>query len=114
MSPEEKALEERRRASDGNKVIDDADEGTTFEREAYHKKHLGKRYLFKGTVFDVESEKELTVMLEVGEYADVRFDSEDISHLKKDNVIAFSATINAFGTGLLINHELGEAKIETK
>jgi hypothetical protein len=41
-------------------VIANASEGTTFQKEQYEQRHLGKRYLFKGNVDDVKSEREIT------------------------------------------------------
>lgn len=112
LTVEQKEKEAFRKANNGNIVISNAFEGTTFQKEQYQQKHLGKRYFFKGKVDDVESERVITVMLDGSNHANVTFQTEDVSGYKEGKVVYFSAVIEAFGTGILINHDLGEAKLE--
>lgn len=112
LSEEQKAKEAFQRANDGNAIIAKAFEGTSFQKEQYEQRHLGRRYYFKGNVTDVKSERRITVMLDAGNHANVTFDTTDVSSFKEDKVVYFSAVIEAFGTGILINHDLGEAKLE--
>ncbi|SKA85119.1 protein of unknown function [Prosthecobacter debontii] len=112
LTKEQKANETKRQANDGNAVIANASEGTTLQKEQYERKHLGKRYFFKGNVTDVKSSRTITVMLDTWNHANVTFQSEDVSSFHENKVVYFSAIIEEFGTGMLVRHDLGEARME--
>ncbi len=112
LTEEQKANEAKRQANDGNAIIANASEGTTLQKEQYEREHLGKRYLFKGNVTDVKSSRTITVMLDTWNHANVTFQSEDVSSFHENKVVYFSAVIEEFGTGMLVRHDLGEARME--
>ncbi|MBB5036373.1 DUF4339 domain-containing protein [Prosthecobacter dejongeii] len=112
LTEEQKANEAKRQAKDGNAIIANASEGTTLQKEQYEREHLGKRYFFKGNVTDVKSNRTITVILDTWNHANVTFLSEDVSSFHKDKVVYFSAIIEEFGTGMLVRHDLGEARME--
>ncbi len=91
--------------------------GTTVQREdalkAVERKYAGKTLEFDGTVYDVESDEKVEVKIDSGNYANVLFkdSSSAVHNLKKGSYIKFTATLSAFGTGILFKHDLTDAKL---
>lgn len=107
----EQAKEAERKARDGNAIVANADSGTSLQKEQHKQKYLGKTLEFKGRVQDVITNNSVEVMLDVSNYANVTFSSTDVSSWSKGKLIQFTAVIEEFGTGILIKHDLGEAKL---
>lgn len=96
---------------EGNKVISDADKGTTLQKDNHKAANKGKTFDFEGEVQDVTDNNTLKVMLDSGNYATVTF-GESVAHLDKGSQIKFRAKLEEFGTGILINHDLANAEMK--
>lgn len=93
---------------DGNRVIVRSGTGTTLEKNAFKEGQTGKRHRFGGYVTDVTSESAATVQLGASHHATVTF-THTVAGLKKGQYVSFDATINSFGSGIVINHRLKDA-----
>lgn len=100
--------------SEGNGIIVDASEGTTFQKEQHKQKYLGTRLNFKGTVHDVTANDTLVVQIDSGNYAEVKFATTNVSSFREGQIIWFSAVIEEFGTGILVHHVLAEAQLSNQ
>ena len=95
---------------EGNRVIADADKGTTLQKDRHKEASKGKVFDFEGEVEDVTDTHTLTVEIDSGNHANVKF-TEPVDKLEKGTQIKFKAKIAEFGTGILINHELTNAEL---
>lgn len=96
---------------EGNKIIADADKGTTVQKDRLKAANKGKTFDFEGEVSDVTDARTLRVMLDSGNHANVTF-KEPVDHLEKGTQIKFRATIEEFGTGILVNHDLTNGELK--
>jgi hypothetical protein len=98
---------------DGNLALINADKGTTIQKEAVKKENLGKTLNFEGKVEDVISDSKIEVRIDSGNYANVVFatPSPSVGKLEKGSSIKFTATLKVYGTGIMIKHDLEDAKI---
>ena len=94
----------------GNLIILDAFRGTTLQKETHKKQCEGKNYVFSGKIIDVTSSQNAEVMIDAENYANVEF-VQDISELQKGETIHFSAKLDSFGTGILLNHQLSQGRL---
>ena len=94
----------------GNTVILDAFKGTTLQKETHKNQSVGKIYEFCGKVHDVTSPGEAEIMIDSENYASVKF-VQDISGLQKGDTIRFAARLDDFGTGILLNHQMSQARL---
>ena len=97
--------------AEGNRIITDADKGTTLQKERHIEANKGKTFDFEGEVQDVTDEKTLKVELDSGEFAEVSF-NHLVDKLEKGAQIKFRATIEAFGTGFFSKHILTGAEMK--
>ena len=95
---------------EGNRVIGDADKGTTLQKDKHKAANKGKTFEFEGEVQDVTDNNTLKVMLDSGNYATVTF-GESVASLEKGSQIKFKAKLEEFGTGILINHTLSGGEL---
>jgi len=103
------SIDESMPKAEGNRVLINASQGTTLQRNNLKKQYRGKRLEFEVDVQDVTSDRTARVMLHLGHYADVSFDPSQSAHLaqlQKEQRIRFSATIERFGTGIRSRHKL--------
>ncbi len=96
---------------DGNRAIADAYKGTTLQKDRHKEANKGKTFNFEGEVEDVTDTYKVKIELDSGNYANVDF-KEAVDKLEKGSQIKFRATIEEFGTGILINHKLINAELK--
>ena len=95
---------------EGNRVISDAEKGTTLQKNNHKAANEGKSFEFEGEVQDVTNANTVKVMLDSGNYATVTF-GESVAHLEKGSQIKFRAKVEGFGTGILIDHTLSGGEL---
>lgn len=99
---------------DGNAVlIECTDEGTTYDKTKCKKRNVGRTFSFKGTVFDVKTATILTIRIGTGNYADVSFRENVGDTSRKDQVLKFRGRLDRVGTGILTNHDIKDAILES-
>lgn len=91
--------------TEGNRVINDADKGTTLQKDRHKEANKGKTFDFEGEVTDVTDTHTLKVQLDSGNYATVSF-LQPVDKLEKGEQIKFKAKVEDFGTGIMIYHTL--------
>ncbi len=95
----------------GNLAIIQQEKSTTANKTAL----LGKTYLFRCIVHDVQTDRNLIVQVDTGNYCNVTFASPtpQLLNLRKGQIIQFSATLRSFGTGILTHHQLDNANLSS-
>jgi hypothetical protein len=96
---------------EGNRVIVDADKGTTLQKQKHIEANKGKAFDFEGEVDDVTGTFTIEVQLESGCHATVVF-NHSVETIEKGAQIKFRATIESFGTGIFVNHSLTGADLQ--
>jgi hypothetical protein len=106
---EKKPQVEDKPAPNGNLAIISSAKTT----EARNNEQLKKTLEFRGKVQDVKMDNQIHVQIDSGNYATVIFaeSSDKILNLQKDQIIEFTAKIESFGTGILFNHQLIDARL---
>lgn len=84
---------------------------TTLERKKRKENAINRYYLFRGSVYDVETERDIEVKLSSGHYANVRLIDPIGSSLRKDEVIKIKGALTFIGSGILIKHDIKDARI---
>ncbi len=87
------------------------DASTSLERKKKEEEAINKTYAWQGIVNDVESDAEIIVKLNSGNYATVYLVDAIGSTLKKEQFIKFEGVLTSMGSGILFKHEIKNAKI---
>ena len=99
---------------DGNAVLTKcADEGMTYDKTKCREANIGKILNFKASVFDVKSATTITMKISHGNYADVVFRSKVGDIVKKEQILNFRGRLSRVGTGILVNHDIEDAVLES-
>lgn len=101
-----------KRYPDGIKAIEHCENAdTTLERRKREAAAVDRDYLFRGSIFDIKTERETVVRLSSGHYADVYLTDDVGSSLRKDQAIEFNGTLSLIGTGIIVKHTIKNAHI---
>ena len=103
-----------RQLENGNNIIINYDDSslTTFAKNNMKEKFLNKFYTFSGEIYDVLSRKEIVLKINSGNYVNVKFHKNlpDNFLVKKKSMI-LNGNLSKFGTGIVFNHTITDAKL---
>lgn len=99
------------RAAEGDEALIQCVDGTytTYDKDQCRKSLQKKVMVFEGEVFDVVSDKALTVKLNSENYARVNFKKPIANQVYKGDAIRFSGKVDFMGSGILIQHIIKQA-----
>lgn len=100
---------------DGIKAIEHCENAdTTLERKKREAAAVNRAYLFRGSIFDIKTERELVVRLSSGHYADVYLTDDVGSSLRKDQAVEFNGILSFIGSGIILKHTIKNAYISER